>query len=1209
MKKTLLITLCILALLAGCLALSVLAADTTRTAYCQACKETVTWEPVVYGKQVQQVGDPAVHLHYYLTESRTSTTSADQINLEGAITLCLDLNGYTWQSYGRSVISGKNDNGCSTVNLMDTAGGGEIIALSRTSPATNNVSGGLAVVYGDCFLNIYSGTYSMKVPDPQNGLRTNNGGIVYAGGTLNVYGGTILGGQINKSGAAVYLTDTGKLNAYGGTITAGSSANSTGACVGLQNTSSTVTLGGDARVDDIYAPALNAAQLVIDGAYTGWAGITYKSTVSTSVGTVVGTLKNSGSIEKATLYCTAGYVLSADGTALKLAAGKIPYECPHCKQTVKWEAFTTTPPTEQGTYHYYLTKDYDTSSAKQWSVKNGSQVCLDLQGHSYTTIGRALGIGADGTLSVMDTVGGGMITARGGNNNPAGGTVNMNTAAKGFNLYSGTLAYEADPASSTKYGGTGRGGVIYAAAPVNIYGGTIIGGDVVDTTYEFTGVEAVGGAIYANADLNIYGGEILSGTCPESGAGPCIYVANTSKKIFISGDAKVDDITFPGFKNDQLTVSGAFTGKLRVTYPSSVVLSERMQIGLAANDCDLKKADITCGDYFIHAEGGKLILSTYSAGIPAATGGVGYNTLQAAIDASTDGYVELLNDTPETVTVSKDITLQLNGCSVTGGVQVAEGATLFVMDSATADYDVSDGLYGKVHQVSGKVAGAAVGGDSYLPIAEDGVYSFHCVTLQIYAMTLRLDENREPALFYKSNFKSDTMAATKIATFGVALSVLQEPTAENLESDRIKYSVHDHFEAGTLGNLGNNASTLLTGILKGQNTEAVNKRNLNLPIYGRAYCKTTDGLVLVGNLVERSLLQQLEGVDQLIPSLSANQVDAVVSMYDSFKTVLQEQALPGITEAVQKKEAGTLKILILGNSHSLDATNLLYEVFHTEAPEQKLVLGALYYSGCTIQQHKNFLTGNQQVYTYHKNDGTQPNRTWVKTDATCLDALQDEQWDIIFMQATGANPSLFNSDWKVVADYLMNHQDIAPKLALHYSWACPDDYALYLNDDAPYRHPSSYTSWRNKLERLYGVDGKYSQSRMYQLGVAALQEHLIDNTELTGRAFDLVIPTCTTVQYAYEVLGRDHEELYRDYTHLNDYGRVMVAYNWYAAIMGIEELTEVNLDEIPAALKHKNSKFPAANADGKYLITDDMKADLLEAVNWTLKNPFGLPEE
>ena len=123
-----------------------------------------------------------------------------------------------------------------------------------------------------------------------------------------------------------------------------------------------------------------------------------------------------------------------------------------------------------------------------------------------------------------------------------------------------------------------------------------------------------------------------------------------------------------------------------------------------------------------------------------------------------------------------------------------------------------------------------------------------------------------------------------------------------------------------------------------------------------------------------------------------------------------------------------------------------------------------------------------------------------------------------------------------------------------------------------------------------------------------MKTHLIDSTEITGRAFDIVLPTCTTVQYAYEVLGRDHEELYRDYTHLNDYGRVMVAYHWYAAIMGIEELTEVNLDAIPAALKHRNSQFPAADADGNYTLTADMKADILEAVNWTLKNPYNLPE-
>ena len=123
-----------------------------------------------------------------------------------------------------------------------------------------------------------------------------------------------------------------------------------------------------------------------------------------------------------------------------------------------------------------------------------------------------------------------------------------------------------------------------------------------------------------------------------------------------------------------------------------------------------------------------------------------------------------------------------------------------------------------------------------------------------------------------------------------------------------------------------------------------------------------------------------------------------------------------------------------------------------------------------------------------------------------------------------------------------------------------------------------------------------------------MKEHLIDSTEIAGRAFDVVLPTCTTVQYAYEVLGRDHEELYRDYTHLNDYGRVIVSYYWYAVIMGIEELTEVNLDAVPAALKHRNSLFPAADANGNYVITEDMKEDVLKAVNWTLKNPYNLPE-
>ena len=568
--------------------------------------------------------------------------------------------------------------------------------------------------------------------------------------------------------------------------------------------------------------------------------------------------------------------------------------------------------------------------------------------------------------------------------------------------------------------------------------------------------------------------------------------------------------------------------------------------------------------------------------------------------------VELMNHITGDITVSKDIVLELNGYDVKGTVTVAEGKTLYGMDSTTADYTVSDGKYGKLTAVAGNVEGAVDGSDSYLTVTEADGVSFHCVTLQIYAMTLRADSQGQPGLFYKSHFKADEKAAPLIDTYGVALSVLGQPNAENMAS-RGSYSVFEGFESGPLGNLGNASSTMLTGILKETNSEKKNLQNLGLTIYGRAYCKTTDGQTLMGATVSLSLAQQLEAIDTMVETLSETQINVVTDLYQTFEATLQDLQLPGIRQAIQANEEGTLKILILGNSHSLDATNLLYEVFHTEAPEQKLVIGALYYSGCSIQQHKNFLTKNQKVYVYYKNDGTQPNRTWVKKDATCLDALEDEQWDIIFMQATGANPNLFNGDWKIVVDYVMNHQDIAPKLGLHYSWASPDDYALYLNDDAPYNHPNSPSSWRATHERLYGVDGKYNQSKMYQLSIEAMHTYLIDSTELTGRAYDLILPTCTTVQYAYQVLGRDHEELYRDYTHLNDYGRVIVSYYWYAAIMGIEELTEVNLDAVPAALKHRNSKFPAADANGNYNITEDMKEDVLAAVNWTLQNPYNLP--
>lgn len=1231
MKRRILIIACALALLAGCLVLSSLATADEHTAYCEKCQQTVVWEPIVYGNVQPAAGETTVQKHYYVPADKSN---ASQIIVKGGATLCVDLNGKNQTVIGRAfTVNGATAESPAMLNIQDSVGNGSITSTSGTKAGgyttdTNNVAGGVIYIDDYTTLNIYGGTYSLDVKNPDV-LRTSAGGVVaiYKSGVMNMYGGTINGAKVSSRGGAVTMEANGAVNLYGGQIKAGTAP--TGKCINVNLNSQKVLLSGDAQAEEIYLPSRNTNVLELRGTFTGKANITYAANVSgISEGVTIGTVTENGSISNdAELFCTNGFAVVAEGTALKLAkpsAANRYAECPHCKAVVKWEPFATPAPNTEGTYHFYLTQDYP--SGAQYSIKGGAKVCLDLNGHSYITRGRALTTANKGTeLSVVDTVGGGIIHAKGGNNNPFGGVASFGDNTT-FNLYSGTLQFTHTPANSTGYGGTARGGVIYAgAATISVYGGKIIGGAVVDTTYEVTGIEGAGGAIFiSGGTLNLMGGEILSGEA--SAAGPGIYLATTSTKVNLGGDVKVEDIYFPTYAPESLVVQEGFTGTAGVSFDSSIALYQGLKVG--TYDASDWNAIITCAseEYpTIMPQDGHLVVSAFPVGAVAGVNDTGYTSLQEALNAAKEGdQVQLLKGVEGDVTINKNIYLQLNGCSIDGTLTIAEGCTVYGMDSATLDFTVADGMYGKITKVVGNIQGAAAGTayteDSYLAVNEDGAISFHCVKLQIYAMTLRVnatDDKQEPGLFYKSYFKADEKAAPLLSAYGVALSLNGEPTAENLEAECC-YTSFDGFESGAMGNLGNTSSTLLTGILKQKYSDGLNQKNAQRPIYGRAYALTADGQYLFGSTVSRSLAQQLEAIDQIVPSLAEVQVSALTKMYTKFKTVLSGMELPGIAEAVQTEEEGTLKILVLGNSHGLDATNLLYEVFHNEAPEQKVVIGALYYSGCTMKQHDEYLTNNTRAYRYYKNDGTNPNRTWSVTETTCLEALEDEQWDYIFMQQMNNNSGIetyytaasFKGSWKVVADYLMNNQDIAPKLGFHMVWTNPDNYELYLNDNAPYKTSGSAAAWRNNHELHWaGEDGKYDQSKLYQDIVRCVQKYLVNDTSLVGRPFDLILPAGTAIEYAQDVCGRSQEHIYRDYTHINDYGRLIAAYTWYASIMGVEELTEVNTNEIPAVLKYNSSKFPAANANGIYEVTEDMKADLIESVNWALKNPFSLPAE
>ena len=62
-----------------------------------------------------------------------------------------------------------------------------------------------------------------------------------------------------------------------------------------------------------------------------------------------------------------------------------------------------------------------------------------------------------------------------------------------------------------------------------------------------------------------------------------------------------------------------------------------------------------------------------------------------------------------------------------------------------------------------------------------------------------------------------------------------------------------------------------------------------------------------------------------------------------------------------------LKILAIGNSFSTDAMQYLYGIAK-DAGVETVVLGNLYYGGCSLQQHLTFGTKNSPSYTYYKNN-------------------------------------------------------------------------------------------------------------------------------------------------------------------------------------------------------------------------------------------------
>lgn len=291
-----------------------------------------------------------------------------------------------------------------------------------------------------------------------------------------------------------------------------------------------------------------------------------------------------------------------------------------------------------------------------------------------------------------------------------------------------------------------------------------------------------------------------------------------------------------------------------------------------------------------------------------------------------------------------------------------------------------------------------------------------------------------------------------------------------------------------------------------------------------------------------------------------------------------------------------LNILNISNSHGQDSVWLLPLVLKAELPEQEFFVAELY-QAYALTEHIQAAKNDEAGHIYFTSEGD----IWTRTPGVSIkEALQAQRWDIIMFNESSRHLGLEEKmsqgmvDW--FRSYILENIDYEPILLYNMTWANPTDNRFYTDENR--QRPTIY--FRGIYTENYGYDHINHYNKLVEMTKKYLVGH---------KGFYKIIYDAKPVQYAGEVLGvpqYDPEQkldLYRDYTHISDFVRLMVAYQWYCQMFDIQELTDVKVDVIPAQWR---ATYRQQNL-GDEQMTQKHKEIIMESVNETLKDPFTIP--
>ncbi|MBR4864513.1 MAG: DUF4886 domain-containing protein [Oscillospiraceae bacterium] len=784
-----------------------------------------------------------------------------------------------------------------------------------------------------------------------------------------------------------------------------------------------------------------------------------------------------------------------------------------------------------------------------------------------------------------------------------GGIISQGTAANfGGNLYHSATNSKTTMYDGLLYNGVGKsGGNGYINNGVfNVYGGKLYAG--VANSADGGNIHANAGKYYIEKEENIDKNYTYIGDndLTDAIAAPQIIggrATTNGGNIYATGNLKLGKCHIAGGKvkngDDDLQLGDLAYMTVEPAFDSTLVMS-LSGVRLAQLEVNRELLNTFCTEL-----NGKLYVRNYNmamlvqsekdtltlagaALIDRATGEpTWYPVAQGAVDAYTEDYYIRLYAPENTVEITDDVVVDLNGSVLTAG----GSGKLYGFDSANDTYE----SFGSAVVNGPAVAPAflAPNGNQYITIENDNGISFHRLGIGITHASVR---TACAGIYYRAVWECDPVLQEKIMSCGVAVSVQDMPGSDFASDEDTLYTAFaaDSFVSGEA-----KTGVMIENILRkdGDNWE----RGLQ-SIYAAAYAVlddgTEEGTVIMGNQnVGYSMADVLRNVDHIWPRLTEGQKTLMKELYNMDPDTMKNWSLYNLMADINgTPSVRPLKVLSIGNSTDVDAIHMLNLIAAAEGYDQELVIGILYYSGCKMNQHVDFIQNNTDAYALYISSTLTPDVPAVRYPGTTMyEGLQYTDWDIIVLHEDDLRSDketyFTNGNIQFVQNYVnQNKRNPEAVFGWHIPWVNPDD------PDLLSTYPNKSNGYVSAIERHGGRVPFFNA--------------VLENTGkyvFTDNSFTYIIPAGTAMLNA-DTSYLTQKDLHRDYYHNTDLGRVIAAYVWYCTIAGVDRLEEIKLDAIPVAF------FRTTKSDTDRPITDAEKAIILESVNNALANPLEITQ-